>query len=156
MHATTAAELNPTTRRIAILTAISAGSMLALGFAPLPQLLYLLAIGGIAFGLTMATGLKNSTRTWNLPILMLTALPAIMTIVLRGTALAAVAVPVLAFVVAAATWMVATNRYTDQHIDAQVDAQVTDHPAGLVSDELQPKRDEKTAAANDDSSATAA
>lgn len=152
MHATTATELNPITRRIAILTAISAGSMLALGFAPLPQLLYLLAIGGIAFGLTMATGLKNSTRTWNLPILMLTALPAIMTIVLRGTALAAVAVPVLAFVVAAATWMVATNRYTDQHIDAHV----TDHPAGLVPDELQPKRDEKTAAANDDSSATAA
>lgn len=152
MHATTAADLNPTTRRIAILTTISAGSMLALGFAPLPQLLYVLAISIIAFGLTLATGLKNSTRTWHLPMLMLATLPAIMTILLRGTALAAVAVPVLAFVVAAATWMVATNRYTDQHIDAPE----TNHTAGGVSDELQPKRDEKAAATNDDSSATAA
>lgn len=146
MHNTTASELNPTVIRISVLTAAAAVSILALGFAPIPQLWSWLGLSMLASLVAIFTGPKVSKTGLNLPIAVLIVLPALCTLLMRSTSLIWAVAPVLAFVVGTATWMVATTRY------ATADTTVT----VTVVDELQPKRDEKAAAADEDSSATAA
>ena len=148
MHNTTASELNPTVIRISVLTAAAAVSILALGFAPIPQLWSWLGLSILASLVTIFTGPKGSKTGLNLPVAVLIILPALCTLLMRSTSLIWAVAPVLAFVVAAATWMVATSRYAT--------ADTTGTATVTVADELQPKRDEKAAAADKDSSATAA
>lgn len=148
MHNTTASELNPTVIRIGVLTAAAAVSILALGFAPIPQLWSWLGLSILASLVTIFTGPKGSKTGLNLPVAVLIILPALCTLLMRSTSLIWAVAPVLAFVVAAATWMVATSRYAT--------ADTTGTATVTVADELQPKRDEKAAAADKDSSATAA
>ena len=148
MHNTTASELNPTVIRIGVLTAAAAVSILALGFAPIPQLWSWLGLSMLASLVAIFTGPTVSKTGLNTPIAVLIVLPALCTLLMRSTSLIWAVAPVLAFVVAAATWMVATSRYAT--------ADTTGTATVTVADELQPKRDEKAAAADKDSSATAA
>jgi hypothetical protein len=156
MHDTSA--IDSTTIRIGTLTAAAAISVLALGFASVPQVFYWLGAAVLAVLLTIITGPKGSNSALSLPMTGLLVVPALCTLVVRETSLIWAVVPVLAFVVAAATWMVATNRYAAMH-DEATDTTVaeTDAPE-TTTVMLSSKRsgDEKAAAANDDTSATAA
>ena len=158
MHDTSA--LDSTTIRIGTLTAAAAISVLALGFAPVPQVFYWLGAAVLAVLLTIITGPKGSNSALSLPLAGLFAIPALGTLVVRETSLIWAVVPVLAFVVAAATWMVATNRYAAIHDEATdtVETRAKTHAPETTTVMLSSKRsgDEKAAAANDDTSATAA
>lgn len=161
MHHTT--QTNPISVRIGVLTAAAAVSILAIGFAPIPQMFYWLAVGALASLVTILTGPKGSNSALTLPIAGLLVVPALCTLAVRGTSLIWAVAPVLAFVVGAVTWMLATNRYatiqaTDQTADTTQTSARTSFTSGsvTVSRQLDTKRDEKAAAANDDTSATAA
>ena len=128
---------------------------------------YWLAVGALASLLTILTGPKGSNSALTLPIAGLLVVPALCTLAVRGTSLIWAVAPVLAFVVGAVTWMLATNRYatieaTEETADntqtqTQTSAQTTFTSGSVtVSRQLDTKRDEKAAAANDDTSATAA
>ena len=161
MHHTT--QTNQLSVRIGVLTAAAAVSILAIGFAPIPQMFYWLAAGALASLLTILTGPKGSNSALTLPITGLLVVPALCTLAVRETSLIWAVAPVLAFVVGAVTWMLATNRYatiqaTDQTADTTQTSARTSFTSGsvTVSRQLDIKRDEKAAAANDDTSATAA
>lgn len=156
MHNSTASELNPTVIRIGVLTAAAAVSILALGFAPIPQLFTLLGLSVLASLVTIYTGPTGSKTALTLPIAVLIVVPALCTLLMRSTSLIWAVAPVLAFVVGAATWMVATTRYATIDATETITADSTGTITMTVADELQPKRDEKAAAADEESSATAA
>ena len=156
MHNTTASELKPTVIRIGVLTASAAVSVLALGFAPIPQLFTWLGLSVLASLITLFTGPKGSKTALTLPIAALIVVPALCTLLVRSTSLIWVVAPVLAFVVGAVTWMVATTRYATAEATEYDTAATNGTVTMTVSDELQPKRDEKAAAADEDASATAA
>lgn len=153
MHNIFESELNPTTLRAAIIATISAICVMALGFAPNPQLWYFLAAGtGISI-ILLATGPKFTNVSVELPTVLMTIIPAVLAFGFRFTSLIWAVVPVLAFVVAAATWMLVTNRYTETEVEAAAEPALSQPK---LHDELAPKREEKTAITNDKSSATAA
>ena len=161
MHHTT--QTNPISVRIGVLTAAAAVSILAIGFAPIPQVFYWLAAGAAASIMTILTGPKGSNSALTLPIAGLLVVPALCTVAVRDTSLIWAVAPILAFVVGAVTWMLATNRYAtieateETAEDTQPPAQTTfTSGAVTVSRQLDAKRDAKAAAANDDTSATAA
>lgn len=153
MHNIFDSELSPTTLRAALVATISAICVMALGFAPIPQLWYFLAGGALVMIVALVTGPKFTDVSVELPPALMTIVPALLAVVLRGTSLIWAIVPVLAFVVAAAAWMLVTNRYTETTVEQPVESEATDR---VLEDELAPKREEKTAATNDESSATAA
>lgn len=153
MHNIFNSELNPTTLRAAIVATVSAICVMALGFAPVPQLWYFLAGGVLIVIITLATGPKFTDVAVELPPALMTVVPALLAVVFRGTSLIWAVVPVLAFVVAAATWMLVTNRYTETTVEQPVESETTDR---VLQDDLAPKREEKTAVTDDESSATAA
>lgn len=150
--------IDPTTTRIGVLTAAAASSVLAIGFAPVPQVFSWLGFSALAVLLTILTGPKGSNSALSGPILGLLLAPVVITVLVRGTSLIWAVVPVLAFVVGAITWMVATNRYAsiEQHND--VTPSETEHPSSTitVTDTLSTKRDTRAAETTDDTSATAA
>lgn len=147
MHHTTLTD--PTSVRIGILTAAAAVSIFAIGFASVPQVFFWLGATMLASLLTVVTGPKGSKSVLSRPIAGLLLLPALCTVLVRETSLMWAVVPVLAMVFAAMTWMLATNRY------ATPDSAHTSERLAS-STELATKRDEKAAAANDETSATAA
>ncbi|GAA4110875.1 hypothetical protein [Enteractinococcus coprophilus] len=155
MHNIIDSDLDPTTRRAAIVATITASCVLALGFASIPQLWYLLAIGAVIVIVTLATGPKTAAVSVELPTVVMTIVPALLALVFRGTSLVWAIVPVLAFVVAAAAWMLVTNQYTETTVEEIPEPEIGE-PEQLSQDELAPKREEKTAVTNDESSATAA
>ena len=161
MHHTT--QTNPISVRIGVLTAAAAVSILAIGFAPIPQVFYWLAVSALASIVTILTGPNGSNAALTLPIGGLIVVPAVCTLAFREASLIWAVAPVLAFVVGAVTWMLATNRYAtieaDETIaeDTQPAAQTTFTTGNVtVSRKLDVKRDEKAAALNDDTSTTAA
>ncbi len=153
MHNIIDSEFNPISLRAALIAAASGMCVLAMGFAPIPQLWYFLAAGAVIAVITLATGPKFTNISVEVPTVFLILIPALLAIVFRNTSLIWAVVPMLAFVVAAATWMLITNRYAETAAEVSVQPAVTHQVPG---DELAPKRQEKTAAANDESSATAA
>ena len=153
MHNIIDSELDPTTLRAAIVATISAICVMALGFAPVPQLWYFLGAGVLAVLVTLATGPKFTDVSVEWPPTLMTIVPALLALIIRGTSLIWAIVPVLAFVVAAATWMLVTNRYAETTVE-EPDTPITVDE--VPQDELAPKREEKTAVTNDESSATAA
>ena len=153
MHNIFDSKLDPTTLRAAIVATISAICVMALGFAPVPQLWYFLAAGVLIVILTLATGPKFTDVSVELPPAFMTVVPAVLALVFRGTSLIWAVVPVLAFVVAAATWMLVTNRYAETTVEESLEPETADR---VPEDQLAPKREEKTAITNDESSVTAA
>jgi hypothetical protein len=150
-------ETNPTLIRIGILTAAAAISILAIGFAPVPQVYSWLGLSALAILLTILTGPKGSNSALSLPILGLMLIPALGTLLVRGTSLIWAVVPVLAFVVAAVTWMVATNRYASIETNDETAVQASNQRSTItVTNTLDAKRNENTAATNEDTSRTAA
>jgi len=153
---------NPTLIRIGILTAAAATSILAIGFAPVPQVFSWLGISALAVLLTILTGPKGSNSALSLPILGLMLIPTLGTLMVRGTSLIWAVVPVLAFVVAAVTWVVATNRYASIETNDETAGQTSSQRSTItVTNTLDAKRNEhtaatNTAATNDDTSTTAA
>lgn len=164
MRNTTVSDIHPTTLRISLLTAISAVFVMVLGFAPPPHLYFLLGASALAAVITIATGPKPATRPSSLPAILTTVIPALLALVVRDTSLMWAVVPVVTFVVAAATWLVATNLYSDVEKEHDVEKELVDSPEVSTSDavvihstdELEPKRQQKAATVNEDSSATAA
>lgn len=158
MQTTTVTEFKQTTLRIGVLTAAGAVSILALGFAPVPDVFYWLGASLLAIILTIATGPKGSNSELSLPIASLLLVPALGTLLTRGTSLIWAVAPVLAFVVGAVTWMVATNRYAALESSERDTAETTEHLTVTVSDaKLEPQGNEREiAATNDDTSAAAA
>lgn len=153
MHNSTSTPLRPIASRTVIVTASSAVATLAMGFAPFPQFWFILAVALVVTTITIATGPKATGTTRNRPLAGLAILMALVVLTIRGTSLVWAVVPVLAFVVATVVWLIVSNRYaqTAESVTQQVaPKQVADQ------DKLAPKRDEKTAATNDTSSATAA
>lgn len=158
MHNTTASSLNSITLRIGILTATSAVAMLALGFAPIPALYYLLGASLLAVVVIVSTDPKMSQPVATLPMGLTVGVPAILALLFRGTSLVWAIVPVLALVVSSATWMFVSTRYNATTVAAEPsDISTLDEPSDFAfADELMSKRHEKTAVTHDDSSATAA
>ena len=156
MHDTSA--LNSTTIRIGALTATAAISVLALGFAPVPQVFAWLAGAVIAALVIIVTGPRGSKAALSLPMTGLLALPAVGAWIIRGTSLIWAVVPVLAFVVAAATWMMATNRYaamTEDTADEPVQQPTETSTTVSIATKRSAAHD-NAEATNDESSATAA
>ena len=150
-------QLHPTTARTALIAVISGGSVLALGFAAVPQLFYLLAAGILAVILTLATGQNVTKRSVEPPSALMMLVPAVLALVFRGSSLSWAVVPVLAFVVAAAAWMLVSNRYVEASVTQPAERETVDRVAqDAAPDDLAPKRQEKTAVTNNESSATAA
>lgn len=152
MHNFNDSELNPISLRAGIIAAIAAICVMALGFAPVPQLCFFLALGSVFTLITIVTGPKVSNVSVELPAVVMTLIPAVLVVAFRGTSLVWATVPVLAVVVAAATWMLVTNRYIETTVDQSANPAAQHMPA----DELAPKREEKTAVTDDETSATAA
>lgn len=153
MHHIFNSQLSPTTLRAALVATVSAICVMALGFAPVPQLWYFLVGGVLVVTVTFATGPKPTDTSVALPSIFIAVIPALLPVVFRNTSLIWAITPVLAFVTAAATWMLVTNRYPETTVEEAVKSETTDR---VFEDELAPKREEKTAVTNDDSSATAA
>lgn len=158
MHNTTVSSFNSTTLRIGMLTALSAVAMLALGFAPAPSLYYLLGASAIAVVVIASTGPKIAQPLPLLSLVLTAGVPAGLAMIFRGTSLIWAIAPVLALVVASATWMFASTRSSAHTVAAQSDdTSIVVEPTDFATaDELMPKWHEKTAVTNDDSSATAA
>ena len=153
MHHIFNSQLSPTSLRAALVATDSAICVMALGFAPVPQLWYFLVGGVLVVTVTFATGPKPTDTSVALPSIFIAVIPALLPVVFRNTSLIWAITPVLAFVTAAATWMLVTNRYPETTVEEAVESETTDR---VFEDELAPKREEKTAVTNDDSSATAA
>lgn len=156
MQRTTVSSLSPSLLRIGCLTAVSALAMLSLGFAPLPALFYLLGACGLTIVVITATGPKLKEPLAVTPTLLVIVVPMLIAIIFRGTSLVWAVVPVLALVVASATWMVASTRYAATTVRQTPTASnpTLEPQTFATADELLPKHE--TAVTNDNSSETAA
>lgn len=124
---------------------------LMLGFAPFPQVFYVLGGALLVAAIVLGTGSTFSLAQLRQPLTGLTGIAILTVAAIRGTALIWMAVPVLAGLVAVASWLILTH--DDTAVTTQkMPAALPDH----TPDELSPRRDEKTAATDEDSSATAA
>lgn len=144
---------HPTTFRSVLIAAITAIVVIALGFAPLNHLWYYVVAGLVATVIIVATGPKLNNISAGSPAVVFLVIPAVLVFAVRNTSLIWFVVPTLAFVMAAAVWVQVQNRYLAQREQAQPQPEVAD---SSQDDELAPKREEKTATTNDDSSMTAA
>lgn len=146
---------HPTSLRALLIAASTAVATLVLGFAPFPQVFYVLGGALLVSVIALGTGSTFSLAQLLQPLTGLTGIAMLTVAVIRGTALVWMAVPVLAGLVAVASWLIITNRDTTLTPDKRQDAVAGQGPA-TTPDELTPRRDEKTAATDEDSSATAA
>ena len=157
MRHTSVSELHPTIRRAIILAAISAIMVLSIGFAPIPTLFYVLSAGCIALCITWATDARPVLRFASNPILLAPIVPVVVSFLVRGTALAWAAVPVLAIVTAGAAWIIAVNVSANMPAATTTPTQAVDELPSITSTDVAlPTTQEKPTVADEDSSATAA
>lgn len=137
--------------RATVLAAIVAIATLVLGFAPFPHLWYVLGGAVIVATLVLSTGPRITPSRLRQPLTGLAGIAMLTVIAIRGTGLVWMGVPVLAGLAAITSWLVITQTYATLATPVAQDTRPTH-----TSDELAPRRNEKTAATDDNPSATAA